>query len=175
MGDRVQCQVCAVQLPLPDGLGGAYSGPWRCSTCGGRHQISLSYGHLVSMSLEDRIHLEATGCPEPTRADVREAEAAFNAYAPRAAVVMMRRALQRACITAGANSGHTLHRQITYLHENQGLFDDHTVSIAQAVRHFGNYGAHPQDDLLDDITDKEAQRVLELGTELLVAMSRNGP
>jgi hypothetical protein len=56
------------------------------------------------------------------------------------------------------------------LHDRVGLFDRAHVALATAARHFGNFGAHPNDDLLDDLTDEEAQRALDLGVHLINSM-----
>jgi Domain of unknown function (DUF4145) len=108
-------------------------------------------------------------CSDAVASDVREAIAAFNAYAPRAAVVMIRRALERSCDEKGARKG-KLWEKIKDLHERVGCFDDAHVALATATRHFGNVGAHPKGDLLDDLTDDEARRALDLGLDLIRKM-----
>jgi hypothetical protein len=56
------------------------------------------------------------------------------------------------------------------LHQRIGLFDAAHVSVATGTRLFGNFGAHPNDDLLEDLTDDEARRALDLGTYLISKM-----
>jgi hypothetical protein len=55
---------------------------------------------------------------------------------------------------------------------DRGTFDEVHCATAQAVRLFGNYGAHPNDDLLDEIDDRRAEQVLRLAVDLLGDISR---
>ncbi len=123
------------------------------------------------MRLDDRFVPGVVACPDGVASDVHEAIAAYNAYA-RAAVVMIRRALDRACREKGAR-GDKLWEQIRDLHQRVGFFDSARVALATATRLFGNFGAHPSDDLLDDLddlTDEEAPRALDLGLHLINKM-----
>jgi hypothetical protein len=121
-----------------------------------------SVGFVQRIHLDDRFAPGAVVCSENVGSDVQEAVAAFNAYAPRAAVVMIRRALERACIEKDGR-GARLWEKIKDLHDRVGLFDRAHVALATATRHFGNFGAHPNDDLLEDLSDDEARRALVLG------------
>jgi hypothetical protein len=131
----------------------------------------VSYGLVEWVRIEDRFTPGAVLCSQAVGRDLAEATTAFNAYAPRAAVVMLRRALERACNEKGAK-GLKLHEMIADLHKRLGLFDTAHVALATATRHFGNYGAHPNDDLLDDLSDDEARRALDLGIALITKMGR---
>ncbi len=82
---------------------------------------------------------------------------------------MIRRALERTCEEKGAR-GDNLWAKIKDLQLRMGLFDNAHVDLANATRHFGNVGAHPQSDLLDDLTDEEARRALDLGLHLINKM-----
>lgn len=166
----VQCQACTQFSKLPDSMG-AYEGPWTCPNCNARHRIKTSFHLLLTNSLEDRFTIDQPKCSieREVVSDIKEAVAAFNAFVPRAAVVMVRRALQRACINKGAK-GSTLCDQIKDLHNRLKIFDDAHVALATATRLFGNFGAHPNDDLLEDLSEEEARRALDLGIYLINKM-----
>ena len=166
----VQCQACTQFSKLPDSFG-MYEGPWTCPNCKATHRIKTMMHCLSANSLEDRFTIGQVKCliEKEVVGDIREAVAAFNAFAPRAAVVMLRRALQRACIGKGAK-GSNLCDQIEDLHYRLKIFDNAHVALATATRLFGNFGAHPNDDLLDDLSDEEARRALDLGIYLINKM-----
>lgn len=163
-----QCQACGRLKEAPFSWS-EYRGPWRCENCQAKHTVSCRFGGLESIHLEDRFSPGPIACSDSVASDVREAIAAYNALAPRAAVVMIRRALERACLEKGAK-GEKLWEQIRDLHKRAGLFDDAHVALATATRHFGNFGAHPNDDLLQDLTEDEARRALDLGLHLINKM-----
>lgn len=164
----LQCQACARFTQAPSDWG-AYEGPWRCEHCSAKHTIKCMMNCLLSIHLDDRFAPALIVSSEAVTSDVREAIAAYNAYAPRAAVVMIRRALERACEEKSAR-GDKLWQKIKDLRERKGIFDEAHVALATATRHFGNFGAHRNDDLLNDLTDDEARRALDLGVYLINKM-----
>ena len=165
---QVQCQSCRRREELPHSWY-TYKGPWRCSSCGATHEVHTNFGSLSSMKLTDRFPPRPFSGPKTIGIDIREALTAFNAFAPRASAVMIRRALERACDDKGAQ-GHDLAAKIQYLHKTKGLFDRQHVALATATRLFGNMGAHPPDDPLEDLDDDTARRALDLGLYLLEQM-----
>ena len=48
-----------------------------------------------------------------------------------------------------------------------GLIAEPMFDAAHEIRHYGGYGAHPQDDGLDDITPAIAESLLELTNQFL--------
>lgn len=44
----------------------------------------------------------------------------------------------------------------------EGIITSPLARAAQQIRQFGAYGAHPQDDLLDDVTRDIAVKIVEL-------------
>ncbi len=164
----LQCQACGRVIDAPSSWN-SYKGPWRCDTCHARHSVVCSMGHLETLGLRDAFAPGVVACSCRVRSDVREAVAAYNAQAPRAAVVMLRRALQRACCEKGAR-GNKLWEQIRDLEQRTRVFDSAHASLATATRLFGNFGAHPNDDLLDDLAEDEARRALDLGLYLINKM-----
>src|SRR5262245_30763823 len=140
----LQCQACTKTSTAPEGWG-TYIGPWRCPFCKATHTIRSSVGTMDTIRLLDRFAPGVFNCSPAVTADLTEAISAYNAYAPRASVVMIRRALESACIEKGAK-GRNLAEKIKDLHERLKVFDTAHVSLATATRHFGNFGAHPNDD-----------------------------
>ena len=63
-------------------------------------------------------------------------------------------------------AGRNLLTRITDLY-NKDVISKRTFDIATQVRQFGNYGAHPKNDLLGGITEQDAKVVLEITEHLL--------
>lgn len=101
--------------------------------------------------------------PSEVLSDYTEGLICLSAGANKAAVSMFRRAMQDAMINLGANQKLDLIEQIkTVSSLTQDIKD-----WAHNVRIFGNWGAHPQDDLLKDVTPELAQEVRELLEEFM--------
>jgi hypothetical protein len=97
--------------------------------------------------------------PEKVREDIAEAERCFHAGAYKGSVTMNRRALQRVVldkIDDDSKKNKKLWEQINSLFE-AGFITKHLADTAHEIRHFGNFGAHPQDDLLDSTTREDAR------------------
>jgi hypothetical protein len=166
----LQCQRCSVESLLTVPLYGTGSHgkglPWRCPKCHAQHRITTSGGFLENIELEDRYAFpNDLSCPPDVLSDFREAVTAFNAGAPRAAVVMVRRALENVCDALNAPGGR-LADKIKHL-AAKGIFDDGVAAAATAMRLFGNYGAHPKDDLLDGANDAHAEMALRIAERFL--------
>jgi len=98
--------------------------------------------------------------------DYSEAVSTFNINAYKASVAMARRALQQALEDKGATKGSKLLDQINEL-EGKGLLSKPTSYFAHAARAFGNYGAHPNDDLLAQTTRDDAEAALMAARNIL--------
>jgi hypothetical protein len=97
--------------------------------------------------------------------DYLEAAKCLNIGCNKASAVMSRRALQQAVEGKGATHG-TLQKQIEELKTNKTLTGA-SKSLSDGIRQFGNYGAHPQDDLLNDITQDEAKLAFDVLKKIL--------
>ena len=64
-------------------------------------------------------------------------------------------------------TGSRLMDQIDALHSS-GLITKSLHEAAHEIRHFGNFGAHPRDDGLDDISGDDADVILKLTNQFLV-------
>lgn len=94
----------------------------------------------------------------------------------KAAVTMFRRVVEAvACDKLEDRSkdpkGKTLrlHNLIDTLH-TEGLITKDIKDNAHELRHLGNYGAHVQDDRLDDVTEEDVASVREIAWQLLYSI-----
>ena len=104
--------------------------------------------------------------PKNVLDDYVEATSTFNINAFRASVVMARRALQQALEDKGATKGSNLAGQIDEL-KGKGLLSDTNAHLAHGVREFGNFGAHPNDDLLAQVDSDDAKLALDATKKIL--------
>ncbi len=103
--------------------------------------------------------------PEAMREDFAEANRCWYAQAFKGVVVLCRRVMQGIAVDRKAK-GEKLYQQIDDLLAS-GQITKSLHDTATAIRHFGNYGAHPQDDILDDVSHDDADTVLKLTAEFL--------
>jgi len=105
------------------------------------------------------------------KADVTEGIRAANAGCRRAGTVMLRRALERACTEAGASDA-TLNQKILSL-SKAGVLSPLQASTAHAIRAFANkYGAHPDDDLLEEVSDEEIEGAVKLTIAVIEGLAK---
>lgn len=95
------------------------------------------------------------GVPKPILDDYIEGQRALANSLHKAAAAMFRRAVQGASIDKGAPD-RPLRDQIDWLADNNRITRD-MKDWAHELRLFGNAGAHPGKDLLDTVTEAEAQ------------------
>jgi len=103
--------------------------------------------------------------PRQVRVDMAEATRCYYAQAYRGVVVMCRRALQNVAKNKGAEKTE-LKEQIKELHDS-GLITKSLFDASHEIRHFGGFGAHPQDDGLDNIIKLDADTVFEFVSQIL--------
>jgi hypothetical protein len=104
--------------------------------------------------------IEIQGIPPNLSSDLKEAQLCHSIGANNACVIMCRRALEQLCIDKHAN-GHTLHQKLESLTE-QGILSREIYEISTEIRYFGNFGAHPENDLFEGIVEHDAREVLEM-------------
>lgn len=102
---------------------------------------------------------------EEVRADYVEAGTCLNAGCYKASMVMSRRALQRILKERGCEQN----RLVDAIDDavSKGVLRAAFKDLATEVRHYGNLGAHPDDDQLKNCTKKKAETVLEFLTLLI--------
>lgn len=111
--------------------------------------------------------------PQSIRSDYAEGARCLYVDAYKAVVVMCRRVIESlACERLGVKSkdakGNTLklYALIDQLHSD-GFITTDLQKSAHEIRHFGNYGAHAQDDGLDSVTLQEARDIREIAWQFL--------
>ena len=97
--------------------------------------------------------------------DYVEARLCLSVGAFKGAAVLCRRALQGAAIDKGAKKD-KLAEQLDELVKSGKLTED-LGHLAHNVRQLSNYGAHPGEDGLDDLTGEEAEAVCDLTWQIL--------
>ena len=145
-----------------------YSGGVRCRSCGCFFSVEFKFGYLQSQPRilpPSDVELPSPPLPGKIRQDLVEAGICFSAGAPRATVVLCRRALETAAQEMGA-TGRTLADKLEELFR-KSLIPESLYHASSEIRVFGNYGAHPADDLLKDVDDEVAREVLYFARETL--------
>ncbi len=114
--------------------------------------------------------------PEPICEDYAEGVRCMYVESYKAAVAMYRRVVEAlACDKLGEKAKDTkgntrkLYELIDLLHAD-GLITKNIKDGAHELRHFGNYGAHVQDDGLDKVERQEARDVREITWQLLYSI-----
>jgi hypothetical protein len=103
--------------------------------------------------------------PTGVQEDVSEAFLCLENGAFRGCVVMCRRALEQVTDFEKAN-GRWLAEKIEDLHK-RGLIGKLVYSMASAIKEFGNYGAHPNSDLLQQVDKDIAEEILRITLKFL--------
>lgn len=93
--------------------------------------------------------------PDLAISDYEEGLRCLAANSPRAAASMFRRSLQDALLDLGADQKQELLQQI----KSTSRLTDDIKDWAHNIRIFGNWGAHPQEDLLKDVDIERAKEV----------------
>lgn len=106
-----------------------------------------------------------SGLPPEILRDMVEASKCVDIEASRAAAAMVRRALQQALLNIGTQET-DLYLQIEDL-KNRNMLSPFEVSFAHGIRFLGNYGAHPQDDLLKEVTLEDAREAFQAVSKIL--------
>jgi Domain of unknown function (DUF4145) len=104
--------------------------------------------------------------PPAVADDFVEGQLTLSVGAFKSAVTTFRRSLQAAALEQGSDPKLKLVKQLDELGE-KGALNQSLLKVAHQVRHFGNYGAHPDEDGLGDVTEDEARAVGELTWQVL--------
>jgi len=98
------------------------------------------------------------GIPQPLRDDYREAGTCLGAGCPKASMVMARRALQRMLKEQGCDQKQLVDAIAHAV--KSGVLRRAFHDLAEEVRHYGNLGAHPDDEQLENATTENAETLL---------------
>lgn len=138
-----------------------YIGDVRCTNCGATLTVTILNGELKVTPINKTFEITSIpNAPSNVTSDVSEAQICHAVGAYKACVVMCRRSLEQVCDDKSAQ-GRLLHDKIHYL-QGQGIISSEIFGIFEEIRYFGNYGAHPNDDLLGDVTKDDSSSVLEI-------------
>lgn len=109
--------------------------------------------------------------PKDVWEDYSEAYQCFNVEAYKATVVMCRRVVQNAAMEKGATKKDTHGKWIPLTKQIETAFPGAEFQllreIAGDIKFFGDYGAHPSDDGIDQVSDEEAKEILDFTESIL--------
>lgn len=155
------CLKCAAEFILDAFTYWNYAGDVKCKNCGAIQTVSLLKGELQGTPiLKEYTFMGISQAPDNINEDLYEAQLCNAVGARKACVVMCRRALEQVCNEKGA-VGRTLHNKIENLYQN-GYISSDEFNLFNEIRFFGNYGAHPNNDLLGDVIEEDSSLVLEV-------------
>lgn len=148
---------------------------WQCNACECVHLVSLTSPGTYITGIEAVTRFKTPAALQAISpkvgADIREGIRAANAGCPRAATVMLRRGLEGACKNAGSDKP-TLADKIKSL-EKSGVLTPIQAGQAHLVRSIANqYGAHADDDYLDDVSDEELETLIRLAVNVAEGLAR---
>jgi len=103
--------------------------------------------------------------------DYLEACKCFDVEAFKATVVMCRRMLQNVCLDRGAKKQNAKGEWISLRNQIKEAFPERDYSlvhsIADSLKYFGDYGAHPQDDGIDNVSKEDSKELLDFTYSIL--------
>lgn len=159
----VSCPYCKNKIPWNEHAD--YEGLEHCPYCSENFRVKYYNGAVVYAEKRGiEIEIPET-LPQNVIDDFEEAIACSIVEAYKAVVVMCRRGLESLADELNAD-GDYLAQKLEDL-KDKGLIMETTHHLASGIRQFGNYGAHPQDDLLKDIDKSEATIVLNVAERIL--------
>jgi hypothetical protein len=152
---------------LPTSEGGAEK--WKMARCGACRRplfVILDEGEDRVLRTFPPISLERPpDVPIGVADDYVEATLCLSVGAYKAAAAMCRRALQASAVEKGCKQ-EVLIKQLDELGEKD-LLNASLLEVAHQVRHFGNYGSHPDEDGLGEISQAEAENIHRLTWQVL--------
>ena len=161
---EIQCPNCAWKLTLDNSTYWSYEGSVRCPDCGIAMNVSIEEGELqYTPSFFAPVKVKSS--PKEVASDFLEAQICHSAKAHKACIVMCRRTLETVCESLGAK-GRTLLDKIGDLYSRE-IISKRVYDIATQLRQFGNYGAHPKNDLLGGILESDSDVILEVTQHIL--------
>lgn len=107
--------------------------------------------------------------PQKVREDIAEAERCYYADAYRASITMYRRAIQNIILDKISDPAINKKRLVDQIDAlfSYGLITKDLKETAHEIRHFGNFGAHPSNDELDNTSSEDAEMIGQLTFDLI--------
>jgi hypothetical protein len=152
-----------------------------CNSCRKGAYFKLRENWDIPENCEDIIHLKLDAVedsypmtvvkvdqaiPPDIADDFKEAKICVTVGAKKATVTMCRRVLQNTCISKRCDPKADLVDQIDEL-EDKRIIKPSMKEVAHTIRKIGNWGAHPQNDPLKDVTIEDALELLNFTSEFL--------
>lgn len=158
-----------------------YAGLYRCQHCNGVVYLLLQ-DKMVNIEgaaypLGEKIVIEMypkrlpkvdPAIPPKIAEDYIEAVKCFEAGSAKGAAVLCRRSLQNIMLDKGAK-GENLYEQLNELAKRRVITPD-LAELGHTIRLFGNVGAHPSSDGLDEVSLKEASEILAFTEQLFMSL-----
>ena len=163
----VHCPRCGKKNDLAPTYGN-YNGRLQCKECGCSFGFRFQLGYLMETPRilpPSDVELPTPPVPKRIQQDLLEAGICFSAGSPVATIVLYRRALEGLANELGAK-GRTLFDKMKDLYSSERI-PKPLYEASTEIRVFGNYGAHPSEDLLDDIEENQAREVLYFTREMV--------
>lgn len=149
-----------------------YEGLEHCPNCSENFRVKY-YNKKVVYAERKGIEIEIPkALPQNVIDDFEEALACSRVEAYKATVVMCRRGLETLADNLNAK-GKYLSEKLEDLKKRYVIMET-TYHMTSGMRQFGNYGAHPQTDLLKDVDRSEAEIVLKTAERLLKEINEKG-
>ncbi|CAD6495105.1 MAG: hypothetical protein EMLJLAPB_01197 [Candidatus Argoarchaeum ethanivorans] len=149
-----------------------YEGLEHCLHCSENFRVKY-YNNNIVYAEKRGIEIEIPEVlPKNVIDDFEEALACSRVEAYKATVVMCRRGLESLADDLTAE-GKYLSEKLEDL-KKQDVITKTTYHMVSGIRQFGNYGAHPQTDLLKDVDRSEAEIVLKTVERLLKEINEKG-
>ena len=150
-----QCDVCGREFYAQVKYTGAVYG-----VSGGKNGMRFEVLETYPKILEERYE----AIPDQIWDDFFEAVTDYNNGSFKSTVVMCRRTMQNICLDNGATKTDAAGRWTSLRNQIKQAFPGaeyaYLKALSEEIKYFGDYGAHPQDDILDEVTPEEAKDVL---------------
>ena len=107
--------------------------------------------------------------PDNIWADYAEASKCFNADSYKATVIMCRRTLQNVGAKKGAVKKDAKGNRTYLMDQIKTVFpqNEYVHKLAESIKFLGDYGAHPNDDGIDQVTKEDAETILDFTFQIL--------
>lgn len=166
----VNCLGCGSSILLDERTYTSYQGQVTCKECQAHQYIATQDGRLVFSNVQGTF-LDAIRdiliwrIPQERLNDVAEAAHVLLQSALKSCVVMCRRCIQGTLLDKNVPD-QPLGRMIASA-ETQGLITKELADQLRVIKLFGDVGAHPDDQALNDVTQFNAAFCVQLTKEVL--------
>lgn len=174
----IQCLHCAQQTYLDDETYANYQGQVTCESCKGQQSVVFQSGALQTATQAADIYgpirdVLAYDVPPTILADLAEAASDLSGACYKSCVVMCRRVLHAVLLQQGIEDA-ILAQMIDTALERK-LLTERLYATVQAIRFFGNAGAHPRDEDLNAVEQLDATLALQVTKRYLQASFKLKP